>query len=200
MHWLKAAIARLAGLLRRLGKATVSPIQAAGLASPERMTPTGNSSSAPGTLLQPQPAQAASRKKLRAVQPTTAASKSSSKRQSPAPTDESLSNRGSSTKTPAHQTRLPVSPVQSQPAVAAQYTLPEQSRTHEQALVQTHMDSQYGVLGKQEAPASKTRPPAKSARKAKRKPAKRTKAASKATSGKAPAQTRTAKPSGARGN
>lgn len=170
MYSLKAAIARLVGWLIHLVKATAPRTHLAGLVSLEHTAQTGSPCFAVDTLHQPQssPAQAALPKKQKAVQRTTAASKSTSKKQPAAQMAASLSNHGSSTATLALKTPRPVSQAQSQPNRAVLLTTAAQSSTQEQAPVQTHMASQHGEPGKRKAPAKQTRQPAKPARKRKR--------------------------------
>lgn len=89
-----------------MGGAT--PTQPAGPALQEPTTQTGKVTSALDTKPHPQfpsPVAAASSKKRKPAQRTTAALKGTSKKQKPAQTGKSQSTRGSSTPTPASKTR-----------------------------------------------------------------------------------------------
>lgn len=201
MYSLSHVIALLDGSLARLVRTIAWRIRHAGPVNLGRTTKTGNDFSAQTMLLQhlwlpvkPQP-----KKNRKAAQRISVASKSTSKKRALVLTVKSPQEDGSSIQTPASKTRQPVSQVQKPRKAVAQFTQLEQSQTHEQALAQTHTDNQFGVLGKHKAVASKTRQPALLESKAKQKPVERTKAASKRTQGKAPAQTRTVRRHGADG-
>lgn len=103
MRWLKAAIARF---LTAMGGATPTP--PAGPVPPVRTMEDGNSSTAQAIKPQPplqSPVQAPSQKKQKAARRTTPASKSTSKKQKPAPMGKSQPSDGNSTQTPARRTR-----------------------------------------------------------------------------------------------
>lgn len=112
MQSLRTATAQLLGSLMQWVKVIVWRIQVAGRVNRVRTTKAGNNFSAQVMLLQHlwSPAKVASPKKRKAAKPTTAASKSTSKKPSPARTGKSPSSRGNSTQTPVRQTRQPAAP------------------------------------------------------------------------------------------
>ena len=202
MRWLKAVIARLTGVLTRTRAiSTALPTPAAGPVSQELMTQLGKVISA---MASPQhqlsPAKPASSKRPKAVQRISVASKSTSKKSKPAPTEQSPKAHGNSTLTPVSKIPQPVKQALKRKQAAVQSTPQEQSPQREQVHAQTPMDNPFGVLGKPKAAASKTPQPALPESKAKPKRAQRTKAGSKPTLAKAPAKTRTARPSWAAGS
>ena len=198
MRWLKAVIARLSGLARRL-ISTASSTPAVGPALPAPTTKRGRASSATGSPRRPPARTAPSPSREPARQTRSAPKRGSASKTAPPPQAPLSIVAGSRSAAPVSPLRQLASPVVKPVKAAAQYTPPEQSRLREQAPAQTPTASLSGARGKRKAAASLTPQPASPAAKAKQKPAAPTKAASKATPAKAPARTRTAKPSGEHG-
>ena len=202
MFSLSHVIALLDGSLARLVKVIARRIRHAGPVNLVPMTRTGNDFSAQDMLLQhlSSPAKPQPKKRRKAAQRISVASKSTSKKSKPAPTEQSPKAHGNSTLTPVSKIPQPVKQALKRKQAAVQSTPQEQSPQREQVHAQTPMDNPFGVLGKPKAAASKTPQPALPESKAKPKRAQRTKAGSKPTLAKAPAKTRTARPSWAAGS
>lgn len=158
MYWLSPAIALLAGLRQRMAGSIARQIHLVGRVNREHMILLGNRFSVLDTSRQHQssPAQAASLKKQKAAKRTSVAAKSTSKKQSAVQMEKSQCSLGNSIQTPVSKTSQPVSQAQKPRKEAVLFTQREQSHLQEQAPAQTHTDSQFGVRGKQQAPANKT--------------------------------------------
>ena len=108
MRWLRAAIARLLGLPTQHLDNPVLLTQTVGHALPEPIAQVGNKPSAQATQRRPRlqlPAQPRSQKKPKSVNPTSAASKDTSKRPKPVATAKSRKAAGNFSQTPVSGTR-----------------------------------------------------------------------------------------------
>jgi hypothetical protein len=197
MPFLKLVTAHLLGVKTLFTDNLARLMQTVGLVRQEHTLLHGNNLSVQDTKHQLQPVTKKHNSKHKAVQPTTAeSSRKAAQKSAPATRGQT----GKQPATPASKIRLPVKPAVKAKAVRVPSIKAALLSQQEQVPAQTPTAAQSGVTGKPKTTASKTRQVAKPAKTQKTKAAASTTQAKKRTPSKTPAQTRTARPSKARGS